>query len=172
MPIPPTDPGWDLPYPFVARRRVDEREIDDFGHANNAAYLRWADETAWAHWQADGLTREDCRQQDRGMAVIRTLAEYSGHCRAGDMLTCAVWIALSDGRLRAERWYQFRRNDTGETVFRARTWLVSFQLSTGKPARMSADFARHYRRPDPALSDAVRGAHEKASLWTLDDETR
>lgn len=169
MPIAPTDPGWDLPFPFVRNRHVDESEIDDFGHANNSAYLRWADETAWAHWEADGLTRQGCRDADRGMAVIRTLAEYSGHCRAGDRLSCAVWVALSDGRLRAERWYQFRNRDTGETVFRARTWLVSFQLSTGKPARMAPDFARHYHVPDPKLSDAVRAAHERASLWTLSE---
>ncbi|GGG97573.1 MAG TPA: acyl-CoA thioesterase [Oceanicaulis sp.] len=169
MPIAPTDKGWDLPLPFVRNRRVDEAEIDDFGHANNAAYLRWADETAWAHWEADGLTRQGCRDADRGMAVIRTLADYSGHCRAGDILTCAVWIALSDGRLRAERWYQFRKRDTGETVFRARTWLVSFQLSTGKPARMTRDFARHYHVPDADLSEAVRAAHLRSALWALDE---
>ncbi|MGP1275784.1 MAG: hypothetical protein ACQRW7_10225, partial [Caulobacterales bacterium] len=91
------------------------------------------------------------------------------HCRAGDVLTCAVWIALSDGRLRSERWYQFRNRDSGETVFRARTWLVSFQLSTGKPARMAPDFARHYARPGDTLSDAVRSAHTRASLWTLSE---
>lgn len=169
MPIAPTDPGWDLPYPFVRNRRVDESEIDDFGHANNAAYLRWADETAWAHWKADGLLPEHCRKADRGMAVIRTLAEYSGHCRAGDLLTCAVWIALSDGRLRAERWYQFRNRQSGETVFRARTSLVSFQLSTGRPARMTPDFARHYHVPDQELSDAVRAAHERSSVWVLSE---
>ena len=155
MTIAPDDAGWDLPSPFVHTLTVQESDIDDFGHANNAAYLRWADETAWAHWEADGYTRADCHEADRGMAILRTEADYLGHGRAGEEIACAVWIVRSDGRLRAERWYQFRRVSTGETMFRARTKLVCFQLSTGKPARMDAAFADHYARPAPELAAAA-----------------
>lgn len=151
----PADPGWDLPGAVLREMTASETDIDDFGHANNAAYLRWADETAWAHWESDGLTRKDCQDQDRGMAILRTEADYSGHVRAGERLVCAVWIPVSDGRLRAERWYQFRRASNGETVFRARTKLVCFQLSTGRPARMTSPFAEHYARPDAALAEAA-----------------
>lgn len=165
MSLPIDDPGWDLPHPFVRRHLVSADDIDDFGHANNAAYLRWADESGWAHWASDGLNAQDCRDADRGMAIIKTHAEYSGHARAGDQLVCAVWIARSDGRLRAERWHQFRRADDGRTVFRARTWLVSFALSTGRPARMTADFARHYAVPAPALTAAAMAAGEKLDIW-------
>lgn len=166
MPSPTADdPGWDLPRPFLRPVIVRESDIDDFGHANNTAYLRWADETGWAHWQADGLSRQACRDADRGMAIVKTLAEYTGHLRAGDDLACAVWIARSDGRLRAERWYQFRKAEDGQTVFRARTWLVSFQLSTGRPARMTADFAGHYAAPDAAMSEAAAKAGEARGIW-------
>jgi len=147
--------GWDLPSPFIHRVTAQADDIDIFGHANNAAYLRWADETAWAHWEADGLTQQDCLDADRGMAILRTEADYLGHIRAGEALDCAVWIARSDGRLRAERWYQFRRADGGETVFRAVTRLVCFQLSTGRPARMTGPFAAHYAPPAPPLAAAV-----------------
>ena len=75
--------------------------------------------------------------------------------RAGERLACAVWIARSDGKLRAERWYQFRRVETGETIFRARTKLVCFALSTGKPARMTDMFAAHYARPDADIAAAA-----------------
>lgn len=151
----PADPGWDLPEPFLRTVTVQDADIDDFGHANNTVYLRWADETGWAHWEADGYTRQGCRDLDRGMAILRTEADYLGHCRAGDEIACAVWIAKSDGKLRAERWYQFRRVSDGETVFRAVTRLVSFQLSTGRPARMIGAFAEHYARPSSELSDAA-----------------
>ncbi|MCH8490754.1 MAG: acyl-CoA thioesterase [Oceanicaulis sp.] len=146
---------WDLPSPFIHRVTALADDIDIFGHANNAAYLRWADETAWTHWESDGLTRQDCLDVDRGMAILRTEADYLGHIRAGEALDCAVWIARSDGRLRAERWYQFRRADTGETVFRAVTKLVCFQLSTGRPARMTGPFAAHYALPSPELAAAA-----------------
>jgi acyl-CoA thioester hydrolase len=147
--------GWDLPRPFIRRIDVLDGDIDDFGHVNNAVYLRWADETSWAHWEGAGHTRQQCRELDRGMAITRTEADYLGHVRAGETIDCAVWIAASDGRLRAERWYQFRRTGDGRTVFRARTWLVSFQLSTGKPARMAGAFAEHYAKPSADLAAAA-----------------
>ncbi|MCC5996097.1 MAG: acyl-CoA thioesterase [Oceanicaulis sp.] len=146
---------WDLPGPFVHRVAASTDDIDIFGHANNAAYLRWADETAWAHWESCGFTRQDCLDEDRGMAIMRTEADYLGHCRDGEALDCAVWIARSDGRLRAERWYQFRRAGSSETVFRAVTRLVCFQLSTGRPARMTGPFATHYAPPRPVLAAAA-----------------
>jgi len=151
----PADPGWDLPRPFLLSRTIGADEIDAFGHANNAAYLRWADETAWAHWEAEGYPREICAEEDRGMAVVRTEADYLGHGRAGDALLCAVWIPVSDGRLRAERWYQFRRREDGATLFRARTKLVCFALSTGKPARMTPSFCAHYAPPAEDLAAAA-----------------
>lgn len=153
--LPCDDPGWDLPRPFIRTLVVPDSDIDTFGHVNNAAYLRWADETAWAHWEADGFTRQDCLDADRGMAILRTEADYHGHGRAGDEIACAVWIARSDGRLRAERWYQFRRTRDGTTIFRAKTKLVCFQLSTGRPARMDEAFAKHYARPAPDLAEAA-----------------
>lgn len=151
----PSDPGWDLPAPFILPITVSTSEIDEFDHANNAVYLQWADQAAWAHWEADGYTRQGCRDLDRGMAIVRTEADYLGHCRSGDQLACAVWIAKSDGKLRAERWYQFRRVSDGQTVFRAITRLVCFQLSTGRPARLVDAFACHYAKPGAALSQAV-----------------
>lgn len=154
-PSDPNDPGWDLPRPFILPRTIQPDEIDAFGHANNAAYLRWADETGWAHWVADGYPEAVCAQEDRGMAVVRTEADYLGHGRAGDALACAVWIPVSDGKLRAERWYQFRRLTDGETIFRARTKLVCFALSTGRPARMTSSFRAHYAVPADDLAAAA-----------------
>jgi acyl-CoA thioester hydrolase len=149
------DPDWDLPRPFLHTVAAHADDIDDFGHVNNAVYLRWADETGWAHWEADGYSRQQCRDLDRGMAIMRTEADYLGHVRSGETVVCAVWIAVSDGRLRAERWYQFRNAATRETVFRAVTKLVSFQLSTGRPARMTDAFAAHYAKPAPDLAEAA-----------------
>lgn len=151
----PEDAGWDLPRPFILPVTVQAEDIDAFDHANNSVYLRWADQTAWAHWAADGFEPDDCRSEDRGMAILRTEADYLGHCRLGDEIACAVWIARSDGKLRSERWYQYRRVCDGETVFRAVTRLVCFQLSTGRPARMTTSFARHYAKPAADLSAAA-----------------
>ena len=162
MSDPRNEDGWDLPRPFIRTVTAEAGDIDAFGHVNNCVHLRWADETAWAHWESAGHSRADCQALDRGMAIVRTEADYLGHVREGDRIDCAVWIAASDGRLRAERWYQFRRVSDGETVFRAVTKLVSFQLSTGKPARMTGAFAEHYAKPPADLADAAARMIKKA----------
>ena len=136
---------WDLPDPFILRIAAKASDEDEFGHVNNAAYLKWADDAAWAHWRANGNPHEVCAEHDRGIAIIRSEADYLGHVKAGDELDAAVWITMSDQRLRAERRYQFRRVPDGKTVFRAVTKLVCFALSTGRPARMTPLFQEHYR---------------------------
>tara|TARA_R110002051_G_scaffold165688_2_gene236568 strand:+ start:34837 stop:35319 length:483 start_codon:yes stop_codon:yes gene_type:complete len=154
-----SDFQWDLPEPYVHRIKVVPADIDDFGHANNARYLEWADAAAWTHWASKGFSRAACETDDRGIAIIRTEADYLGHVRLGDELDCAVWISKSDGRLRAERRYQFVRPSDGVTVFRALTKVVCFQLSTGKPARMTEIFKAHYSVA-PAVAAALAAASE------------
>jgi acyl-CoA thioester hydrolase len=139
--------GWDLPSPFIHRIVATAADEDEFGHVNNARYLTWGDETAWAHWDFDvpEHPRTEFVRYEHGMAIVRSECDYLGHCHAGDDLDCAVWITKSDGRLRAERRYQFRRADAGQTIFRARMDLVCFKLRTGRPTRMSPALAKHYR---------------------------
>ena len=151
-----SETGWDLPEPYIHRIAVTAGDIDAFGHANNARYLEWADQAAWTHWTSRGHSMEACAAEDRGIAILRTEADYLGHVRIGDTLDCAVWISRSDGRLRAERRYQFRRLGDGKTVFRALTKVVCFQLSTGRPARMTPIFREHYA-VRPAVAAALAG---------------
>jgi acyl-CoA thioester hydrolase len=147
--------GWDLPGAYLHTVTASSSDIDIFAHVNNAVHLRWADEAAWEHWRHAGFGHDTCRDLDQGMAIVRTEADYLGHVRKGDQIACAVWIPVSDGRLRAERWYQFRRVNDGATVFRAVTKLVCFTLSTGKPTRMRGAFAAHYAKPDAGLAEAA-----------------
>ncbi len=151
------DSDWDLPSPYIHRVTVTEAAMDAFGHANNARYLEWADEAAWTHWFSKGYSMEACGDEDRGIAIIRTEADYLGHVHVGDELDCAVWITQSDRRLRAERRYQFRRVSDGVTVFRALTKVVCFQLSTGRPARMTPIFQEHYSVL-PEVAEAIAAA--------------
>ena len=147
--------GWDLPAPFIHRVTARPEHIDAFGHVNNAVYNTWLDETAWAHWDSFGFDVQTCAAARRGMAVIRAETDYLASAYAGDALDVAVWIVASDRRLRAERRYQIRRADNGQTIFRARWKLVCINLDTGRPARMSAELVAHY-----AVLDQVRAALE------------
>ncbi len=142
---------WDLPEPFIHRVHAKPEHIDAFGHVNNAVYNTWLDDAAWAHWDSFGFDKQTCAAARRGMAVIRAETDYLASSYAGDALDVAVWITASDGRLRAERHYQIRRADTGQTIFRSHWKLVCFNLDTGRPARMSPELVAHY-----VVKDQVR----------------
>jgi len=92
-----------------------------------------------------------------GMAVIHAETDYLAASYAGDELDVAVWITACDGRLRAQRRYQIRRVDTGQTIFRAHWKLVCINLDNGRPARMSAELVAHY-----VVKDQVRACLEEA----------
>ena len=51
-------------------------EIDGYGHVNNAVYVTWLDDCAWAHSTDRGIPPEMCRRLGRGMAVWRTQINY------------------------------------------------------------------------------------------------
>jgi len=142
---------WDYPEPFIHRVNAKPEHIDAFGHVNNAVYNTWLDETAWAHWNSFGFDKKSCIAARRGMAVIHAETDYLAASYKGDALDVAVWITAADGRLRAERHYQIRRADTGQTIFRAHWKLVCINLDTGRPARMSPELVAHY-----VVKDQVR----------------
>ena len=75
---------WDLPSPFIHERIAVHTEIDGYGHVNNAVYVAWLDDCAWAHSISRGISPEICRSLDRGMAVWRTQINYIGAALEGD----------------------------------------------------------------------------------------
>ncbi|MCM2331173.1 MAG: acyl-CoA thioesterase, partial [Pseudomonas sagittaria] len=51
--------NWELPAPFVLAIEVGAEHIDALGHANNAVYVGWLEQCAWAHSQSLGLSIDD-----------------------------------------------------------------------------------------------------------------
>lgn len=147
-------PDWDLPAPFVHRVSAQGADIDAYGHVNNSVYLRWLDETAWAHSTALGIAPEHCVARSRGMVVWRTQLHYLAPAFAGDALEVATWLVFMDGRLRADRRFQLRRAGGGATLLRGLIHYVCADLGRGRPARMPADFAARYR-PLPVVLAAL-----------------
>ena len=135
--------SWDLPAPFIHERVAVHAEIDGYGHVNNAIYVAWLDDCAWAHSIALGVNPELCRRLNRGMAVWRTQLNYIGAVLEGDVIDVATWPVLNDKRLRVDRRFQIRRKATGETLLRALIHYVCIDLHTGKAKRMPAEFMQY-----------------------------
>ena len=144
---------WDFALPFTLPLIVATEEIDDYRHVNNAAYVRWLDRCAWAHSAAAGISIEDCKGLDRGMAVRRSQLEYLAPAFLNDSIIVATWITHNDHRLRINRSFQVVAERTGKTLLRASLEYVCLALSTGRPVRMPPDFAERYQ-PTVSISTA------------------
>jgi acyl-CoA thioester hydrolase len=104
---------WDLPEPYTVSIDVVPADIDAYRHVNNAVYVRWLDQAAWAHSASLGLPLEHYLAVRRGMAVWRTQLHYLAPALAGDRILVSTWLVLCDGRLRVDRRFQVRRAGDG-----------------------------------------------------------
>ncbi len=139
-----TASAWPVADPFLTRRVAGATDLDEFGHMNNVRYVAWALEAAWAHSNALGVSFADYKRAGVGCVVWRQEFEYLAPVVEGDEIDVATWIAENDGRLKLVRAYEMRLGD-GSCVFRGRTTFVSINMTTGRPARMPAEFVRAYR---------------------------
>jgi acyl-CoA thioester hydrolase len=149
---------WDLPSPFLHHRVAQHAEIDGYGHVNNAVYVAWLDDCAWAHSISCGISPELCRELNRGMAVWRTQINYLRAALEGDDIEVATWPVRNDNKLRIERRFQVRRAADGATLLRALIHYVCIDLHTGKAKRMPEPFTRYSVRPDVAAAVAAEAA--------------
>ncbi|XKE45031.1 acyl-CoA thioesterase [Halomonas organivorans] len=138
--------SWDLPTPFVIDIEVGASHLDEFGHANNAEYLRWVERASWAHSATLGLDLARYRALDRAMVVHRHELDYLAPAFAGDRLRLATWIVDCDGRFTLTRRFQLWRPLDGRTLLRARTRFACIALSSGRPRRLPEVFLAGYGR--------------------------
>jgi acyl-CoA thioester hydrolase len=147
--------SWDLPSPFIQERVAVRAEIDGYGHVNNAVYVAWLDDCAWAHSTERGISPGLCRTLNRGMVVWRTQINYLRAAMEGDPLEVATWPVRNDNKLRIERRFQIRRTSDGETLLRALLHYVCIDLQTGRPKRMPEAFTRYSVLPEVAAAVAA-----------------
>ena len=135
---------WDYPDPYTLSTRVTAEDIDGLNHTNNAVYVNWCQQVAWAHSVALGLDLERYRQLNRAMAITRSEYDYLQASREGDEIIVGTWIVSWDCRLTMERCFQVIRPLDGTTLLRARMRFACIELSSGRPRRMPKEFLEGY----------------------------
>lgn len=136
--------AWDHPGPFIMRLAPAPEDIDGLNHVNNAVYVHWCEQVAWAHSESLGLGLDDYRRLDRAMAIRRGEYDYLLPARIGDELELATWITGSDGKWALERRFQMIRPRDGAVILRGRWEVVCIELSSGRPRRMPPEFSDAY----------------------------
>ncbi len=134
---------WQFPHPFIHQIEVQEADIDGLGHANNACYVRWCEDTAWAHSHRVGVGLDQFHALDRAMAVRKADYDYRFAAYAGERLLIATWITdISAAQM--TRYFQFVREADSTTILLAKWLLVCIEISSGKPKRLPVEFKAAY----------------------------
>lgn len=135
---------WDLPNPFTRAVMPQADDIDGLNHTNNAVYVRWCEQVAWAHSEALGLSLADYHRLDRAMAIRHAAYDYLLPSALHEALTLATWITASDGKLTMERRFQLVRDRDQATLLRGRWELVCIELASGRARRLPPEFCAVY----------------------------
>lgn len=135
---------WDVATPFTIAKTPNVSDIDGLNHTNNAVYVGWCEEAAWAHSESLGLGLVDYQRLNRAMAIRRGEYDYLLPSFQGDILTLGTWLSASDGKLTLERRFQIVRERDQVTILRGVWSLVCIEMSSGRPRRLPSEFCQGY----------------------------
>jgi len=138
------DALWDHPGPYTLRTRVGAEDIDGLQHTNNAVYVKWCEQVAWAHSVALGLDLERYRALDRAMAITHSEYHYLQASRQGEEIVIGTWIVGWDRKLTMRREFQAIRTGDGVTLLRGAMRFACIEISTGRPRRLPPEFIAGY----------------------------
>src|SRR5215210_2498900 len=79
----------DLMTPFEMKITAQPSDIDELGHVNNAAWVRWIQDVATAHWEAVAPAEH---RDSYVWVVIRHEIDYLRPAGPGETVTGRTWV--------------------------------------------------------------------------------
>jgi acyl-CoA thioester hydrolase len=136
--VPPAPPGA-----FHQKRRVEWRDLDAAGHANNAVYLSYIEDCGLQAALAHGWPM--ARMEAKGLAIVarRHHIEYQQPAMLDDELEVTTWLS-GVGDSTAVRHTVITRLSDGASISRARTLHVWLDLRSGKPTAIPSTFLAEF----------------------------
>jgi len=118
---------------------VPEAAIDVNGHANNLEYLRWMQEVATAHSDAQGWTLARYLETRTSWVIRSHTIDYLRPAFAGETLTVLTWIGGFEAQ-ESPRHYLFWRERDRKILARARTLWVFVDGESGRARTIPDEF--------------------------------
>jgi len=117
---------------------VEASDIDQLGHANNVAYVRWVQDVAAAHWHhlyppTEALPPQVWVVQEHRVRYLRS-------AYVGDNLRVSTWVADVKGAS-SKRLTRIERVADGQLLCAAETQWVLLDAGSGRPVRVPGDVA-------------------------------
>jgi len=120
-------------HPFELRITVSVLDIDQLGHANNVAYLRWVQEAAEAHWAAIAPNQD---QTNLLWVVLRHEIDYLKPAYLDDCIIARTWVGEATG-LRFERFTEIARAADSVVLAKAKTIWCPIDAKRKRPVAVS-----------------------------------
>jgi acyl-CoA thioester hydrolase len=119
-------------FPFVHRDTVRFRDVDAWGHVNNAVYLTYCEEARMAYLAHLGLVRS---VEDAQMILARAEIDFRSPTRVGE----PIEVGVRPGRLGTKSFvleYELRAED--RVVAQSTSVLVAYDYTRGEAVRVPA----------------------------------
>src|SRR5262249_24564150 len=118
--------------------RVRPDDIDEQGHVNNVAYLRWIQDVAVAHWRHSATAEQ---QEKFGWVVVRHEIDYKKQAFENDEIIAVTWVG-EWSKVTCERFTEIFRGN--ELLVKRRTVWCMLDRKTAKPARIARDLIERF----------------------------
>ena len=123
---------------FIHRLEVRFRDCDPMGHANNAVYLTYLEQTRFSHWRSLwGFGTPQLTPGRPGVILARVECDYKRPAKYGDTLEIHMTVAEL-GRTSFRYEYEIVDQE-GNTVLTAKTVQVMYDYAAGKPVPIPHD---------------------------------
>ena len=133
---------------FEKRITAQAEDIDELGHVNNAAWVRWIQDIATAHWYSAAPPEH---RDAYVWVVVRHEIDYLRAAGPGETVTGRTWVSEAPRGARFDRHVEFLGAD-GRPKVRAKTTWAILDKGTGRPLRVPAEVAAAFlgstREPD------------------------
>ncbi len=114
-----------------------DEDIDELGHVNNAAWVRWIQDIATAHWYAVAAPEHDAAYI---WVVTRHEIDYLRAVGPSETVTGRTWIQEPPKGARFDRYMEFVGDD-GKPRVRAKTTWAIIDRATGRAIRVPPEVA-------------------------------
>ena len=112
---------------------VKADDIDEQGHVNNVAYLRWVQNVAVAHW-LDATSAE--QREKYTWVVTRHEIDYKKPAFENEEITAATWVGKGKFAT-CERFTEITRGDI--LLAKAHSTWCLIDRETSRPARITSE---------------------------------
>ena len=118
--------------------RVESGDIDQQGHVNNVAFVRWIQDVAVAHWRHSATGEQ---QEKFAWVVVRHEIDYKKPAFENEEITMRTWVGEWTA-VTCERFTEIYRGD--ELLAKGRTVWCMLDRASKRPSKIHSSLIERF----------------------------